>query len=87
MADKFYEQARIGFQKLSPTKNDIIAIKFPSDMSLQQVYQTVSYLSQIGDEFGCAVIALGQGVDIQVMTDEEMNELGWQRIEEKRVLN
>ena len=89
MSEKFYEQARLSFQRLSPKKGEIVVVTFPADMSMQQIHATVTFLSQLGDEFGCAVICLGQGVTMEVQSEEEMNALGWYRDPDhkKRILN
>ena len=76
---KFYEQARVAFKKLSPKKGDVLCVSFPADMPMGQVQTTVGYLQQLGNEFECAVIALGQGITMDVMTEQDMNELGWYR--------
>ena len=76
---KFYDQARVGFLKLEPKKGDVIAITMPVDMAYEQVLATVTYLQEIAEEFGCNVIILSQGADVQLLSEEDMNKLGWYR--------
>lgn len=86
MAEKFYEQAKVAFQKLSPKKGDTITVSFPKDMPMEQIYSTVTYLQQIAEEFSCAVMILGQGVEVNVLSEEEMAAHGWVRAETNRTL-
>lgn len=79
MAEKFYEQAKIAFEKLSPKEGDTITVTFPDDMPMEQIYSTVTYLQQLADEFTCGVIVLGQGVEISTIGEEEMAKHGWVR--------
>ena len=76
---KFYDQARIGFQKLDPKSGDIIAITMPEDMAHEQVLATLTYIQEVADEFGCNVIILAHGASIEAYSEEEMNKLGWYR--------
>ena len=77
--EKFYDQAKVAFQKLEPKKGDVIAITMPVDMAYEQVLATVTYLQEIADEFGCNVIILSQGASVEILSEEEMNKLGWYR--------
>lgn len=86
MTEKFYEQARVSFRRLSPKEGDTITVSFPEDMSMEQIYSTVTYLQQLAEEFSCAVIILGQGVDISVMNEEEMAKHGWVRAAPDRTI-
>jgi len=79
MTDKFYDEARLIIQKLSPKEGDVIAINFPTDMAIQQIHSVVAYLNQVAEEFGCAIMCLGQGLTMEILTEEEMNRLGWYR--------
>lgn len=86
MAEKFYEQAKVAFGKLSPKQGDTITVSFPSDMPMEQIYSTVTYLQQLAEEFSCAVMILGQGVDVSVMSEEDMAKHGWVRAEPDRTI-
>lgn len=77
--EKFYDQARVAFQKLEPSEGDVIAITMPVDMAYEQVLATVTYLQEIAVEFGCSIVILSQGADVQILPEEEMNKLGWYR--------
>jgi len=76
---KFYDQARISFLKLKPNPGDVIAITMPVDMAYEQVLATVTYLQEIAEEFGCHVVILSQGADVELLSEEDMNKLGWYR--------
>ena len=86
MAEKFYEQAKIAFQKISPNPGEIIAVTFPEDMSYTQIQTTVAYLQQLADEHQCGVMLLTQGTQIEILSDNQMAELGWQRVPKNRIL-
>lgn len=77
--EKFYTQAKVAFLKLEPKEGDVIAITLPVDMAYEQVLSTVTYLQDVADEFGCNVVILSQGADVQIIPEEEMNKLGWYR--------
>jgi len=84
--NKFYDQARVAFQKLSPQEGDTIAVSFPKDMAMEQIYSVVTYLQEVAKEFNCAVLILGQGISVEVLSEEEMAKHGWVR-SAPRVLN
>lgn len=79
MPDKFYEQARIMIQKLSPEPGDILTINFPDDMSTEQVHSTIKYLQYLGEQFECTVIALSRGISLDTISEKQMNSFGWYR--------
>lgn len=81
MVDKFYDQARVAFQKLCPNEGDTITVSFPKDMPMEQIYTTVTYLQQLAEDFSCAVMILGQGVEVSVLSEEDMAKFGWVRAE------
>lgn len=80
--EKFYDQARVTFQKLTVRKGDLVTVSFPEDMTPLQVQSTVDYLGQLATEFGCAVVALGNGIQLDKLPEEQMNELGWFKAED-----
>ncbi len=86
MKNKFYEQARVAFEKLSPNAGDTITVSFPKDMAMEQIRLVVSLLQQLAEEYSCHVMILGQGVEVSVLSEEDMASLGWVRAEPKRTL-
>ena len=86
METKFYEQAQVAFKKLSPKEGDTIAVSFPKDMAMEQIYSVVTYLQQLAEEFSCAIIILGQGVELNVISEEEMAKHGWVRADPDRTI-
>ena len=81
MTDKFYEQAKVAFEKLTPNPGDTITVSFPKDMAMEQIHTVVTYLQQLAEEFNCAVMILGQGVQVSVLSEEDMAAHGWVRAE------
>ncbi len=86
MTDKFYEQAKVAFEKLSPHAGDTLTVSFPTYMALEQIHSVVTYLQQLAEEFDCAVMILGQGVEVSILSEEEMATHGWVRAEPTRTL-
>ena len=60
-------------------EGDVIAITMPVDMAYEQVLSTVTYLQGIADEFGCNIVILSQGADVELLSEDDMNKLGWYR--------
>jgi len=71
---------------LSPKEGDTITVSFPKDMALEQINTVVAYLSQLSEEFECTVMILGQGVEVNILSEEDMAARGWVRVEPTRTL-
>jgi hypothetical protein len=86
MKTKFYEEAKVAFEKLSPEVGDTITVSFPKDMAMEQIRLVVSLLEQLSEEYSCHVMILGQGVQVSVLNEEDMASLGWVRAEPPHTL-
>jgi hypothetical protein len=84
---RFYEQARLAFQRLSPEPGDLVCVTFPKDMMHGQVQSTYEAMKWIHEEFNVDVILLTEGVSMSVMKEEDMNKLGWFKREPAQNLN
>jgi hypothetical protein len=77
---KVYEQARIAFQKLSPTNKDLILVRLPDDIDPVQAQLLAEILQPLNKQYGCAIVFTRDGVDIELFKEAAMNELGWYKL-------
>ena len=77
--DEIKETARLSFKKLSPKAGDIITVTIPADMSGEAAMGLASLLGDYVPE-GVQALMLQEGVTLDVLTEEEMNTVGWTRI-------
>jgi len=76
-----YEQARAAFIKLQPKKNDIIVVNLPHDIMYEQMRALAPVIEQIREEFDCTVLIVTDGIEISVLSEEEMSKHGWYKID------
>lgn len=74
-----YNQAQVAFQRLSPKEGDIIAVYFPDDIHPQQMALVAEEIQHHVPD-GVAVACLRKGVQMELLDERQMEELGWVRI-------
>lgn len=77
---KVYEQARVAFQKLSPTNKDVLLVRLPDDIDALQAELLAEIFQPLAKEFGCSVVFTRAGIDIEMFSEAAMNELGWYKL-------
>jgi len=75
-----YKQARVAFQKLSPTNKDVVLVRLPDDIDPSQASRVAETFRPLISEFGCSIIFTRDGVDIEMFNEAAMNELGWYKL-------
>lgn len=78
---KFYEQAKIAMQKITPAENDVIVVYFPVDIADEQMALSARYLSDIAQELGITIICAKQDTQVQQFSEIQMNQMGWHRFD------
>ena len=78
--EKFYKQARLAFQKVSPKPGEVVAVTVPADMSAIQVTAMMDILQQLTEELDCKAMVLSQGAQLTLVSEESMNQMGWYHI-------
>lgn len=81
------EGAQIAFQKLSPKQGDVILVRMPDDVAYEQMYAVAQMLTPLKEKFGCDVVMTTDAIDVEMFTENAMNELGWYRLKEATDLN
>lgn len=82
---KIYESARLAFQKLNPKPNDVIVIKFPDDIHPEQMAAFAEGLQEyVPDDV--TVVCSRASVEIEQLSEEQMNSRGWYRCRTKETL-
>lgn len=80
---KVYEKVTVAFEKLKVEEGDTIIINFPTDMNPTQMHSVSMVFETLRDKYQCDIIGLTQGITIDCISEEDMNELGWYRRKEK----
>lgn len=75
-----YKQARVAFQKLSPTNKDIVLVRLPDDIDPSQAQSVAELFRPLTREFGCTIVFTRDGVDVEMFNEAAMNELGWYKL-------
>lgn len=78
--DEIKETTRLTFQKLEPKAGDIITITVPESYTADQAMALANLMSEYVPE-GVQALMLQSGVTLEVLTEEEMNMVGWTRIQ------
>lgn len=77
---KIYEKAVLAFQKLEPNPGDIIVVKFPDDVHPNQMAAFAEGLQQYVPP-DVVILFSRAGVEIDKISETEMNKRGWYRFD------
>ena len=76
---KVYEGAEIAFEKLSPRDGDTMVISFPADIDPNQMIEFGYEMDSIIPE-GVTVLCMRAGMTVELLSEEEMNSVGWYKM-------
>lgn len=83
MTDEIKSNLRISFQKMSPKEGDIIVMRFPNGSTVEERNYIADMLSQLDSTqllpANVAIMILPDGYNLEVLSKEQMNALGWER--------
>ena len=82
---KIYDKVQASFQKLEPTSGDIIIIKFPEDIHPKQMEVFAENLYGIIPE-QVTILCTRDGVEINKISEAEMNLNGWYRFSKDKTI-
>lgn len=73
-----YQRLNMQIQKLEPREGDIVTVSLPSEINAEQVAEFTQGLSAELNK-DVAVLVLYDGASIDVVSESELNELGYFR--------
>lgn len=81
---KAYKSATLAFQKLNPSKGNVIVITFPADIIPEQMQVFANELQPNVPE-DVTVICTRLGITIEELPETQMNKFGWYKFDMSKV--
>lgn len=73
------DRISLAFKRLSPKDGDTMVVSFPPDVVHEQMVAVADELNeQISD--GVTVLCLREGMTVELLSEEDMNALGWYKM-------
>ena len=77
------KQLRVSFEKISPKEGDVVVMRFPHGSTSEERAYLAEMLAQMNDRGvfpgDVAILILPEGYNLELLSDEQMQEFGWMR--------
>lgn len=76
---QWQEKVSLAFQRLSPKHGDTMVVTFPPDIAHERMSAVAEALNEEVSD-GVTVLCLREGMTVDLLSEKEMNALGWHKM-------